>query len=308
MANREDNLPGVSIIVPVYNNQDCIAALIESLLEQDYPKQLLEIIIVDNNSTDATREIIGEYPVKLLEEKQIQSSYAARNRGIENAACEILAFIDSDCVASKGWITQGVKVLTAQNADLVGGKVEFTFPGRKTAARMYDAITHIQVEKCIKEQNGAHTANLFVRRALFEKIGMFPERVASGGDLTWTTKATSSGYCLLYASQAVVKHPARDLKPLLKKRYRTGAGVMDFWADTKTAKFKIAAMILRKCLPRRISMISKAIDERGSTEMKKSIWSIWAVSYLCSLATVCGILASILGFSKKNMTFSWVHL
>jgi len=299
MANREDNLPGVSIIVPVYNNQGCIAALIESLQEQDYPKQLLEIIIVDNNSTDATKKIVGEYPVKLLEEKQIQSSYAARNRGIENAACEILAFIDSDCIASKGWITEGVKVLSAENADLGGGKVEFTYPGRKTAARMYDAITHIQVEKYIKELNGSHTANLFVKRALFDKIGMFPEQVASGGDLTWTTKATRSGYCLLYASKAVVKHPARDLKPLLKKQYRTGTGIMNFWVNTKTAKFKIAAMILRKFLPRRISMISKAIDERGSAEMKKSIWSIWAVSYLCSLANVCGILASIFGFSKK---------
>ena len=59
-------LPFVSIIVPVYNDRKRIGRCIESLLRQSYPADRREIIIVDNNSTDGTRDVIGRYPVTLL--------------------------------------------------------------------------------------------------------------------------------------------------------------------------------------------------------------------------------------------------
>ena len=121
--NRNNNLPGISIIVPVYNAQSCIAGLVESLLGQNHPEKLTEIIIVDNNSTDQTKEIIKQYPVILLEENEIQSSYAARNKGIRCAHGEILAFIDADCIAAENWIAEGVMALENGDGDIVGGKV-----------------------------------------------------------------------------------------------------------------------------------------------------------------------------------------
>jgi glycosyltransferase involved in cell wall biosynthesis len=90
--------PFVSIIVPVYNGSRTIDALLTSLLALDYPPDQHEILIVDNKSTDDTRQRIQRYPVTLLEETEIQGSYAARNRGIEAAQGEILAFTDADCV------------------------------------------------------------------------------------------------------------------------------------------------------------------------------------------------------------------
>ncbi|MCK4734616.1 MAG: glycosyltransferase [Methanophagales archaeon] len=155
-------LPTVSVIVPAYNAEKNIATLIESLLDLDYPKELLEIIIVDNNSNDKTKEIVKRYPVRLLEEKNIQSSYAARNKGIRNAKSEILAFIDSDCVATLQWVKEGVKVLVSESADLVGGKVECIYSEHKMAAELYDSITYMQIESDIKDGNIAKTANLFV--------------------------------------------------------------------------------------------------------------------------------------------------
>ncbi|KAF5437563.1 Glycosyltransferase involved in cell wall bisynthesis [Candidatus Methanophagaceae archaeon] len=152
-----DSLPAVSIIVPAYNAEKDIATLIESLLHLDYPKELLEIIIVDNNSTDRTKEIVNRYSVKLLEENTIQSSYAARNKGIRNAKNKIMAFTDSDCVATPQWVKKGVKALVSESADLVGGRVKFFYSERRTAAELYDSITNMQIKLNIKDRNVAKT-------------------------------------------------------------------------------------------------------------------------------------------------------
>ncbi|MBC8263573.1 MAG: glycosyltransferase [Anaerolineales bacterium] len=67
--------PFVSVVIPVYNGSRTIVACIESLLGLDYPSDHYEIIVVDNNSTDGTDNIVREYPVTLLYEREIQTSY-----------------------------------------------------------------------------------------------------------------------------------------------------------------------------------------------------------------------------------------
>ena len=299
MANRKDNLPSISVIVPVYNAQDNIATLIESLLNQVYPKDLLEIIIIDNNSNDQTKDIIRRFPVKLIEKNDIQSSYAARNEGIKNAAGDYLAFIDADCIATDFWVAEGINALISESADLAAGKVEFYFSKEKTAAEMYDSITQMQSQKTVTEKKTAATANIFVKASLFQQIGFFSE-VTSGADATWTKKATNNGFKLIYADKAIVKHPARNLKQFLKKRFRTGAGTVAFWKSIGVSTWWMCAQILRRLLPRRLSMIKKAIQQRGTPDMNKKILSIWIVAYLCNLATVLGILTSVLSFSKRK--------
>src|SRR3990170_3006911 len=101
-------IPKISVIVPVYNDAQRIGKCIESLLQQTYPHEKYEVIIIDNGSTDETREVIKKYPVKLLIEDKIQSSYAARNKGIKNAKGEVIAFTDSDCIPGNDWIERGV--------------------------------------------------------------------------------------------------------------------------------------------------------------------------------------------------------
>lgn len=295
-----NDLPTVSVIVPAYNAEKYIANLIESLLDLDYPKELLEIIIVDNNSNDKTKDIIKQYPVKLLEETNIQSSYAARNLGIRNSKGEIIAFIDSDCIATPRWVKEGVKVLVSESADLVGGKVEFVYSERKTAAELYDSITHMQIEYDIKDGNVAKTANLFVESYLFNKIGMFPDKVKSGGDVQWTAKATRNGYSLVYAPKAVVKHPARSLKPLIKKRYRVGRGTTHIRISEKKSLLKITYSGFRLFLPPRLSFIKKMIYQRGTPEMNKKVLNVWCVLYLCNLSMGLGILMSLIKFLVKN--------
>jgi glycosyltransferase involved in cell wall biosynthesis len=75
----------VSVVIPVFNGENIIGTCIKSILKQSYPNEKYEIIIVDNGSTDTTREIIKRYPVKMLIEDSIRSSYGARNTGIKHA-------------------------------------------------------------------------------------------------------------------------------------------------------------------------------------------------------------------------------
>jgi glycosyltransferase involved in cell wall biosynthesis len=300
MANGQERQPKVSVIVPAHNAQDNITQLIESLLNQAYPKDLLEIVIVDNNSTDQTKEIIRQFPVTLLEKNDIQSSYAARNKGIQKASGEYLALIDADCIATNQWIHEGINTLISESADLAAGKVEFYFTKEKTPAEMYDSITHLQGQKTVTEKRSAETANIFVKKSLFQEIGFFPE-VTSGADTTWTKKATNNGFNLVYADKAVVKHPARNLKQLLKKRFRTGAGTIAYWKSINAPFLWIFTQILRRFLPRRLSMIKKTIQQRGTPDMNKKILGIWLTAYLCNLVTVFGILTSLLPLSKRKL-------
>lgn len=216
--------PFVSVIVPVYNGERSIRGCLQALLNQTYPRDLYEVIVVDNGSSDATRALVGQYPVTLLVEDQTQSSYAARNKGINHARGTILAFTDADCTPAPGWIAAGLAALDEQQADLAGGHVHFVYSPRPSGAELYDSVVNLQVERSIRERNAAQTANLFVRASVFQVVGQFPSTLQSGGDIFWTQRATAAGFKLVYARAAEISHPTRRLRELLKKQYRVGRG------------------------------------------------------------------------------------
>jgi len=216
--------PFVSVVVPVYNDAGRIWQCIEALLNQSYPHDRYEILVVDNGSTDNTREVIAKYPVTLLVEDKKQSSFAARNCGLAQARGTIIATTDSDCTPAPAWLAEGVRPIVEQQADLVGGNVRFVFSSHPTAAEIYDSLTNMQMEHGIRTRGVAKTANLFARAELFEQLGPFDDTVRSGGDVRWTSNATEHGFRLVYVAKAEVAHPTRNLRELLRKQYRVGLG------------------------------------------------------------------------------------
>lgn len=300
MSNKKNSLPTVSIIVPVHNDKKNIAKLLHSLLNQNYPNRLYEIIIVDNNSTDGSKEIIKRFPVKLLEERRIQSSYAARNKGIKHAKNEIIALIDSDCIATPQWLKEGTNKLVSGDADLVGGRVEFVYSERKTAAEFYDSFIHMQFEVTIKKQNVSGASNLFVKSFLFDRIGLFPDWLKSGGDFFWTGKATRSGFLLVYSPSAIVKHPTRTLKTLFKKKFRVARGTIPIWINQGKTFRSIVYLTLKNFFPPRLSRIKKLANQIPKKELNNKFLRIWLVSYLCKLSSGLGIFISIYDILNKG--------
>jgi hypothetical protein len=157
-------------------------------------------------------------------ESAVRSSYAARNRGVRIARGAILAFTDSDCVPDAAWIASAVRAFFREGADLVGGQMRYRFSTRRTGAEYLDAVANSENQKTIKERGVTITANLFVRRKVFEHVGPFPQTLISGGDIYFTAAATAAGYRLAYAPGAVVEHPARTFRPLMGRFFRIGAG------------------------------------------------------------------------------------
>ncbi len=233
MRTKEDNLPSVSVIIPAFNAENNIADLLESLLEQNYPKELYEIVVVDNNSTDRTRKIVRGYPVKLLEEKEVQSSYAARNKGLRNSLGEVIAFIDSDEVAGKNWLRVGCKCSHKEKADLAGGEIVIVKGKKETLWSIFDQLVYLNQEKYVKD-GWAATANLFVNKHVFSKVGLFNHNLVSGGDNEFTRRATSAGYRLVYCPMAVTYHAVRGtFSSHVKKSLRLGMGKAQICKSTK---------------------------------------------------------------------------
>lgn len=288
----------VSVIVPVRNGEKIIGNLISALLSQDYPKSHTEIIIVDNGSQDKTCETVKKYPVILGREDKVISSYAARNKGLFMARGEIIAFTDADCIPEQNWISEGVQALREENADMAGGRISFILSDNLSAAEFVDSMTFMHNERHV-ENKGAITANLFVRSHLFGQIGFFP-LVRSGGDIQWTGKAVQTGFSLIFVPQAIVRHPLRNFRELIKKFWRVGTGIGLGGARHQRKEYmKICYLMLRLSIPLPQKNIRNVlIGRRRKKEMINKRMAIWLVSYIGQLSMLGGILYSV--FQKSE--------
>jgi len=252
-------MPFVSIIVPVFNGEHVIADCIESLLNQDYPKY--EIIVVDNNSTDNTAKIIKQYPVKYLLEDKIQSSYAARNKGIIHSQGEILAFIDADCIASKTWLREGVKLFVKPDVGCVAGEIVAYKPKKKIEI-FFENTNFFSVKRLLNKYSflpAAVTANAFYRRKVFELIGLFDSNTITAGDidLSWRMQLFTK-YKIAPAEKAVVYHRHRKTYlSLLKQHKRYGYGTI--YIGVRYKRFIKTYPIYRKVYWSLIKIINKSL-------------------------------------------------
>ena len=118
-----DNTAKITVIIPAYNIEDLLGRCIESVVSQDYPKELLEIIVVDDGSTDSTGSIADEYADKYQNvtvlHKENGGSSSARNLGLKHATGEYIGFVDSDDFVDKRMFGTLVDAAKRYDADMV---------------------------------------------------------------------------------------------------------------------------------------------------------------------------------------------
>ncbi len=118
-----DNTAKITVIIPAYNIEDLLGRCIESVVSQDYPKELLEIIVVDDGSTDSTGRIADEYADKYQNvtvlHKENGGSSSARNLGLKHATGEYIGFVDSDDFVDKRMFGTLVDAARRYDADMV---------------------------------------------------------------------------------------------------------------------------------------------------------------------------------------------
>jgi glycosyltransferase involved in cell wall biosynthesis len=197
----------ISVIVPVHNSEVWLEACIQALLKQTYSEGRCEYILVDNASTDASAAIARRCPaVRVLSETK-QGAYAARNRGLQEAQGEIIAFTDSDCAPRSDWLEQIVRVMRDPSADIVLGRREYPV-GSRTLQLLaeYDAekVSYI-LSVGAPELCYGYTGNMAVRKSLMDAVGPFPE-IRRGGDTIFVKRAVNRYGCgiLRYAPDVLV--------------------------------------------------------------------------------------------------------
>lgn len=200
--------PRVSVIVPHFNDPEALGQCLEALEGQTLPRQEYEIIVADNGSPQGeqalARLIAGRARLVIVPEK---GAGPARNGGVEAAQGELLAFTDCDCLPEPQWLERGLEALARH--DIAGGRMTVAVGHDRpmTGAEAFEVVFAFDNEAYVKDKGFTVTANLFCRRADFERIGRF--RTQMSEDREWCQRALAMGLSLGYAAEAVVAHPPR---------------------------------------------------------------------------------------------------
>lgn len=211
-----------SVIIPFYNRADFLPLVVEALIRQDMP---VEIIIVDDGSKDNTSEVARKYPVKYVFQKN-SGPASARNRGFMESSSDIAAFTDSDCIAKPDWIRRLIEGFDSDDVGAVAGSYDIANPESLLACLIHEEIKwrHSRFGRYIRAFG---SYNVAIRRDVFEKIGGFDEsyRTASGEDNDLSYRILKAGYQIRFKPDALVAHyHTSRLWKYLKEQFRHG-----FW-------------------------------------------------------------------------------
>ncbi|MEA5466110.1 glycosyltransferase [Leptothoe sp. PORK10 BA2] len=222
MSLEPNQIPFVSIIIPVYNDNDFLKVCLAALTKQTYGKDHFEIIVVDNNSEEDVSQITNQFEPVTLTHEATAGSYIARNKGLSVAKGDIIAFTDADCIPQSDWLEKGVAALTQRpNIGLVAGRIELFYknPQKPRSFELYDSLTMgFPQEDFVKDSHFGATANLFTFRSVLDKVGGFDENLRSAGDRQWGKRVYDSGYEQVYDNNVCIHHPARYSWTDVKKR------------------------------------------------------------------------------------------
>jgi glycosyltransferase involved in cell wall biosynthesis len=216
-CGQRDTEPSASVVVPARDAAGTIAWTLDGLEHQDF-EGLFEVILVDDGSTDETADLAlaSSLEVRLLRLAGVGAA-EARNAGAALGQGHI-AFLDADCRPSRSWLREGLKALEA--ASLVLGT---TLPDPSTPVGPFDRTLWVRPPSALFE-----SANLFVRRDLFEDLGGFrswlrPRRGRPfGEDVLFGWRARRSGARIGSSEAALVHHAVfpRSALEYIRERLR----------------------------------------------------------------------------------------
>ena len=216
-------LPRVSVIVPVRNGAADLAALLPCLEAQTLLPDELEIVVGDDGSTDGGADAMAARNERVrVAAGPPTNSYAARNRAVAASTAPVLAFCDADCRPEPEWLAEGLRAL--ETTDLAAGRIRLNVPTERTVWSLVDMDGAKDHEHQVRV-GLAETANLFLRRELFDRVGGFEGDIAEYGDYEFVERCVAAGARLTYAPDAVVSHPVRTSgRTLLRALWKYNRG------------------------------------------------------------------------------------
>ena len=235
-------MPEISVAVCTYNRTDVLPKCLESLADQTISAEFFEVMIIDNNSTDDTKKIALDFCTKhanfkyIFEEKQGLSQ--ARNRAINEARGEYLAYIDDDAIADKKWVESILNCFTQTDADVVGGPVK-SFIDTEKIPRFYDAKNHDfycgNERKRLQPPNfsfGFSGCNTCFKKSLFYELGNYLTDFGMIGNKQRMGEDSEMGYRLLKAGKIFYYEPGMKIDHHIRMNNITFVGLLKRSYDT----------------------------------------------------------------------------
>jgi glycosyltransferase involved in cell wall biosynthesis len=290
-VEQMSNTPEVSVVIPTYNRSALLRNTVDSVLSQD-TRVIFEIVVIDNNSIDDTHDVVAsmmkDHPgkVRYVVERR-QGNAHARNRGIEEAKADIIAFVDDDVTVDSNWLTS-LKTILDSRSDLsfVGGKVlpawvepppSWLTPDHWAPLALLD---YGPQERAISGNNppGLLTANIAFRRNVFKDTGMFlpdlqrvKNMIGSMEDHEFLLRVCRSGKQGIYTPQMIATTYIDNerVTKTYHRRWHTGHG--HFYAvladpDWERSKFRVAgvpAHLIKETVTNAFSWASKILTGRS---------------------------------------------
>ena len=245
-------LPEVSIVIPVMNRADELRRCLISLSQLTYPREKLQIIVVDDGSSDASPDVAREFGSLLVPSGGVgRGPAAARNVGASAAEGEILAFIDSDCSASPDWLCQLIPAFNDSAMAAVGGQVDGMCS--ESAVDRYEAVmSSLSIGSRERVGNsGTDTfylpsCNLLVRRSAFASVGGFDDSMHVGEDvdLTWRLRDRRWSICYLPLGNILHEHRS-SIRSFMSRRfdYGTSEGILQILHPTRHKRMVIPPLL-----------------------------------------------------------------
>jgi len=202
----EPDPPRISVIVAIYNAAATVRDCLESLLRLEYPQDRVELLCIDNGSTDDTPQILKAYEgrLKVLRAER-RGPAAARNVGVRCATGDVIALADSDCVVDPQWLRHLVEPLRDARVGVAGGTILSRRPCNSIEAFGEQIHDHYRAVYEFKPPY-AITMNWAATRDVVERVGPFNEDLLRGSDVDWSYRVVSAGYQIAYAPAAIVYH------------------------------------------------------------------------------------------------------
>ncbi|MBR4135022.1 MAG: glycosyltransferase family 2 protein [Bacteroidales bacterium] len=310
----------LSVICPIYNEEKYIAACIDSIMEQDYPKDDLEVLLVDGMSTDRTREIIGDYmsacPYLRLLDNPDRIAPCAMNRGIEAARGEVVMRLDAHASYPPDYFSVLVRRLGELEADNVGAvcktdvlhKTPKTLAIREVLGNRF-GVGNSLFRTGISEVRQVDTVPFGCwPREVFEKYGRYDERLVRNQDIELNKRILRGGGKIFLVPDTYSTYYAREtFGQLFRNNY--GNGKWNILTVYYTGEMR--SLSLRHFVP--LLFVLSLLLPFIAGFFWHPLWLIGAASLLAYLALVSFVSARLsrtkgLSFLRLVESFMVLHI
>jgi glycosyltransferase involved in cell wall biosynthesis len=231
----------VSVVIPCLNASGTIERLVDSLRAQQLPADVeLEIVVVDNGSTDGTVELMHRLPVRVIEESKCGPA-AARNAGVREAYGDIIVFLDADMRASHNrLIAEHLRTIDGHaDAGISGGAITHD-PEQKSILAFAENATGLynwHDRLPARELTFQSAGNQAFRRALFDELGPWEESLLYLEDFEWSQRVVMSGRKIYFNPAAGAYITGREsFSAIMRKFYSWGLNIREVYLPGRTSQ------------------------------------------------------------------------